>query len=131
ARHHHFDRAPRLFRKQHSQRLEIDPQLTAKAAPNLRRDNLNIAFRYLEQMRHQTTDREDALGRAVDRHMMVGVIEGNRVMRLDVALVDAGGTELAFDNEVGGGEPRLDIAALDLDMSRDVARSVWSFIDAR
>ncbi len=56
--------------------------------------------------------------------MTVGVPDSDRVVRLDIALMDGRGPELALDDDVGGGEACFEVAALELQMARDVGRLV-------
>jgi hypothetical protein len=68
--------------------------------------------------------RAPQLGRAVLGH------GGQRRVRLDVALVDRCGLELALDDDIGLGEAGLDVAQRDLDALGDVRGLVGLGLDA-
>ena len=67
---------------------------------------------------------EGALGRTVDRRMTIGIVDADRVVRLDIALMNHGGVELALDNEVRELKPLREIAAIELQMIGDVGRLI-------
>ena len=74
----------------------------------------------LQQLRHLGAHREGALRAAPDGHVAVGVPQGRGVVRLDVALVNGGGVELALDDDGRLGEALVDVAELELEVLGDV-----------
>ena len=63
-----------------------------------------------------------ALARCPDLGLAVGVDAGDCRVRLDIGLVDGGGLELLFDDEIGLGKTLVEVADREFEPLRDVGR---------
>ena len=118
--HRQLHRMAGLLREQHRQRLEINRGLAAEAATDLGRHDADFALGNPEHRGAQRAHHEAALGRAIDGGVAVGVVNSDRVVRLDIPLMHHRGLEAALDHEVGLAEAVFDVTALELDMGGDV-----------
>ena len=120
AGHDHLDRTPCLLRQQQRHRLQIDGRLAAEPPTDLGRHDLDVAARDLQHGAAQLTHRERPLRADPHGRLAVGIVLGHGVVRLDVALVNHAGRELALQHDRGRGKARGRIAARKLDMVGDV-----------
>ena len=120
AAHDHLDRLARLLGQQQRERLQIDRNLPAEAAADLRGNHLDLAGRHVEDVRGLIPCGERPLRADPDRTLPVRTVLGDRVVRLDVALVDHRRIEFAFDHRLGRGKPGGQVPALELDVVGDV-----------
>src|SRR5262249_37615689 len=114
AAHHDLDRPLRLARERDRQRLEIDHDLSAEPAADFARDHLDLRGVHPENGGALIADRKRTLRRAPDDGPAVFAVAGHAGVRLDVALVDHRGPELALDDDISFREALLQIAALQL-----------------
>ena len=129
AAHGHLDRLARLARQTEGEGLEVHHRLAAEAAADLGRGDPNSRDVHAEQLRAVPADRVLPLGGAPDLRLAVLRYASHAGVRLDVALVDRLGIELALDHDVGFREPGLDVALSDLDPLDDVGGLVGLRID--
>ena len=71
-------------------------------------------------LRAHRADFEGRLGGAIDGGVAVAAVNRDRVVRLDVSLMDHLGVELAFDDDFGGFETVGHVAALELHVRGDI-----------
>ena len=122
--HGELDGSTGLAGQDHRDRGHVIGELAAEAAADFGGDDADVRDRDAEHLADLVADAEVALGAAVDFEGAVGAPEGGGVVGFDVALVDGGGAEVAFHDQVGGGEAGVDVAFFQDDVLGDVARGV-------
>ena len=121
----HLHRPAALAAEDRRDRLQIDGDLAAEAAADLARHDRALARRESATARPFAAGRERALRGGPDRQVAVLVPQRGGDVRLDVALVNAGGLNSRSIDHVGLLETLVDVALLEVKMSGDVARLVF------
>ena len=124
AAHGHLDGAADLAGQHGRQRFQIDGGLAAEAAADFRRKDADLRLRVHEHGGQLVADSEMALRTGFHDQMPVLVPVGQRVVRLDVALVDHGGGIGPLHDQVGRRIAGLDVAFLVNEVLGDVAELV-------
>ena len=122
--HGDLDRAAALLAQNRSDRLEVDRDLAAETAADLRGchgDGRNGQAQHFGRL--QLRD-ERSLGRGPDLQIAVRVPVRGAGMRLDVALVDSRGLVLTLDDHVGILEALGRVTYFEVKVLGDVARLV-------
>ena len=102
----------------------IKREFAAESAADFHWRYPHLRDRYIQRRSHGATHLERALRARPDVQPAVIVPKGGHVLRFDVALVDRGGVELAFNNDVGLAETRGDVSKAVLKMLRHIAGCV-------
>ena len=118
------------LREREGQRLEIDDGLAAEAAADLGGGDADLGDVQAQQARAVGPHDEVALGAAPELGRAVLGDAGQGGVRLDVALMDRRGLELALDDDIGLLEAGLDVAQGDLDALGDVGGLLGLGLDA-
>ena len=106
-----LDRPPELARgPARDQLLAVDLELGAEAAADVGGDHANVVLGQAEQQRHEQPHEVRHLGRGPERQRTRAVV-GQHAPRLDRRAGDPVVDDLALDDHVGVGEPRLDVAS--------------------
>ena len=113
ARHHHLHRAAGLLGHEDRHRLQEHGGLAAEAAADLGGNGLDARRGDAELPGGQIADGEVALAGHPQQDVAVLAPAGDAGVRFDVALVDGSAVELVLDDDVGGGETRLDVAGVE------------------
>ena len=106
AGHQHLHRLTGLFRQQGGHRLQVHGNLAAKAAANFHRHHFDLGNRQIQNLGQGVPGAESSLGAGPDRQLAVGVPQGRRVLRLNVALVHRGGIKLRSTTTSASPKPR-------------------------
>ena len=122
--HRHLDRAAALATEDRRDRLQVDRDLAAEAAADFARRDRHAGERHLQQFGRLLPGGERTLCAGPQPQRLVFAPQRGRNVRLDVALMHAGGLEFAFHNEVGRREAFRDVAFLEVQMRCDVGRPV-------
>ena len=118
--HDDFDRAARLHGKSSSDGWQVNGDLSAKAAADFCRDDLDVGDRNIEQLGRLVSNAERALGAGPDGDFAIGVPMSGRCVRFDVTLVNGRCVELSFNDDVGFFETFGDVALLEHEVLGDV-----------
>src|SRR2546421_183432 len=124
ALHGHFHGSAAFSAKQRGDRLEIDDDLSAEAAADLARYDDDLRNGNLQQLGDLLTGVERALRRAPNLQAAVFVPHGDGGVRLDVALMHAGGAKFALDDYVRLLEAVVGLALLKQHADLNIGRLV-------
>ena len=106
--------------RERDERLDRQIELGAEAAADRGRDDAHLRRRDAENFRDVVAVHIGRLGAGLDFDAVADAAREAR-LRLDIGVLDEAGLERALDDDIGGRETRLDVAARDAPAGQNIA----------